>query len=74
MKIGDRLKISRKEIGMTQKEAEEQTKINRSTISNYESNKRMPNLENVIELANLYNVSIDWLTGRGTKKQHTFKD
>lgn len=45
------------------------TGISKSTIGNYERAKRNPSLENVIKLANFYQVSIDELVGRQIPKE-----
>lgn len=38
--------------------------VSDQTISNWERGKNEPNIENIIKLANIFNVSIDYLLGR----------
>lgn len=59
-----RLVYLRKQKGYTQYEVSEILNISRSTLSKYEKGTRIPNLEILIKLANLYNVSCDYLLCR----------
>ena len=54
----------RKVNGYTQSEVAELLNVSRSTLSKYEKGLLMPNIENLIKLADLYNVSCDYLLGR----------
>ncbi|WP_269793394.1 helix-turn-helix transcriptional regulator [Streptococcus mitis] len=38
--------------------------VNRVTYTNWEKGKREPSFENLIKLADLLEVSLDWLFGR----------
>ncbi|MBF9648054.1 helix-turn-helix transcriptional regulator [Streptococcus pseudopneumoniae] len=38
--------------------------VNRVTYTNWEKGNREPNFENLIKLADLLEVSLDWLFGR----------
>ena len=64
MGFGKRLKKIRKDRGYTQIIVEKITGIDRSTISAYERGERKPSYDNLIILARLYKVSIDYLCGR----------
>ncbi|MBW2672110.1 MAG: helix-turn-helix domain-containing protein [Deltaproteobacteria bacterium] len=72
MNFGNRLRQLRKEKGLTQAELAKLLSIGESTISFYESGKRQPDYETLIRIADLFNVSVDYLLGRtvldGTKK------
>ncbi|MFS9335227.1 helix-turn-helix domain-containing protein [Streptococcus peroris] len=59
-----RLKELRKEKKLTQKEIAEQIGIKRNTYSDWETGKNEPNFENLIKLADFFEVSLDWLFGR----------
>ena len=59
--LGDKIKKLRKSIGMTQKELAEATGIKRSTIGMGESNKQGTSNENLIRLAQVLNVTVDYL-------------
>lgn len=60
----DRLKTLRKEKKLTQKELAEQIGIKQNSYSDWETGKNEPNLENIVKLADLLDVSLDWLFGR----------
>jgi methanogenic corrinoid protein MtbC1 len=59
-----RIKELRKKYGMTQKEAAASLGIGQTTIANYENGTRVPDLGKVSEIADLYQVSVDYLLGR----------
>lgn len=61
-----RLVELRKVNGYTQWDVAEILNISRSTLSKYEKGILEPNLENLIKLADLYNVSCDYLLCRDT--------
>lgn len=59
-----RLKEVRIKRGLTQTELGEKLGVKQSTFTNWENGKREPNFEIVIKLADLLEVSVDWLFGR----------
>jgi transcriptional regulator with XRE-family HTH domain len=59
----ERLKKARKDKQLIQSEVSEITKIPRSTLANYETGRTEPDLETLGILADLYEVSLDWLLG-----------
>lgn len=62
--FGDRLKLLREDLGLTQKELASVLLISPSTIGMYEQNYRMPDSEMLIRIADLFKVSVDYLLGR----------
>lgn len=54
----------RQEKGLTQVELSKILSINQNTVSNWETNKSIPDYETIIKLANLYNVSLDFIFDR----------
>lgn len=65
MKIfGKRLREVRKSKKITQKELAEQIGISQKSYSHWENNKTFPSFENLVKLADLLEVSLDWLFGR----------
>lgn len=58
-----RLKKARQDYGLTQVEASKLLKIDKSTLAKYELGQREPNIELLVLIALLYDVSADWLIG-----------
>ena len=63
MNIGKRLRKLRIEHNLTQNEVSILTGIKRSSIASYELNEHLPPVDKLIQLANLYKVSLDYLCG-----------
>lgn len=65
MKIfGKRLREVRKSKKLTQQQIADEIGVNRGSYSNWEKGKREPSFENLVKLADLLDVSLDWLFGR----------
>lgn len=65
MKIfGTRLREVRKSKKLTQQNLADILNIKRATIAKWETGKNEPSFENLIKLADLFEVSLDWLFGR----------
>mgnify|MGYP003294334813 CR=1 FL=1 len=60
----NRLKLLRKSRGYTQVRVQMETGIEQALLSKYETGERMPTTESLIKLADLYNVSIDYILCR----------
>ena len=60
----ERLKEKRKRANLTQEKVAQILGISRSTYAYYETGKNEPDLKALIKLADLYETSIDYLTGR----------
>ena len=60
-KIGTFLKELRREKNMTQEQLSEKLNVNNRTISRWENARTMPDFDMMIELAKLYDVSIEEL-------------
>lgn len=63
-KYGERLKELREKYGYTQDELAKKLGTSRSRIANYEQGTRQPDFEMQETLADLFNVSLDYLFGR----------
>lgn len=59
MEIGQKLKDARVHSGLTQEVVAEKINVSRQTISNWENEKSYPDIVSVIELSNLYCISLD---------------
>lgn len=63
--LGERLKLAREKAGLKQIQVKERTQINNKTLSGYENNVSEPDINTLSVLADLYEVSLQWLsTGR----------
>lgn len=65
MKVfSERLKELRLKKGLTQTELGKKVGVKQNTFTNWENGKREPNFETIIKIADLLEVSLDWLFGR----------
>lgn len=72
--LSERLKHSRERKGLSQTEAARRININNKTLSRYEKGGSEPDLQTLKSLAELYGVTIDYLTGyRDTIKEEKEK-
>lgn len=60
----ERLKELRKEKGYTQEQMANILEIGQSAYAKWENDRTEPSFENLIKLADFFDVSIDWLFGR----------
>ena len=66
--IADRLRFTRIEAGLKQKDIAEKIKLNPTTYSGYENEVTVPPIEALIRIADFYQISLDYLTGRVDNK------
>lgn len=66
--LADRLKKCRKQKGYTQAQVAIYCDITEKTYQNYELKTRLPKIDVLVRLADLYSVSIDYLVGRNDNK------
>lgn len=64
MEFGDVLSELRQDKGIYQKELAKILNVSTSTISNYETNAHLPDFITILNIADYFNVSIDYLFGR----------
>ncbi|MDE7083261.1 MAG: helix-turn-helix domain-containing protein [Clostridia bacterium] len=62
-KFADRLKLLRIEKGLNQTELAEQLSVNQRSVSNWENSLREPSFEMLMKLAQILEVSTDYLLG-----------
>lgn len=67
MDFGEILKEKRKEMGITQKELAEKLNVSRSAISNWEIGRNYPDIQTIISISNLLDVSLDYLLNEDMK-------
>ena len=67
MTFGEKLKDARRSAGYSQEELAEKLAVSRSAIAKWETNKGMPDINNLKIIAQILNVSIDYLLDDGCK-------
>lgn len=68
--VGYRLKSLREEYSISQLKLAKNLNIANSTLSQYESDKRIPSDDIKKKIANYFNVSLDYLMGKSDVKTH----
>ncbi|MFZ4897298.1 helix-turn-helix domain-containing protein [Enterococcus durans] len=64
MNFGERLKQLRNSRGWTQSQFGEKINVTKASISGYENGTRSPDKETLVKIAEIFNVSVDYLLGR----------
>ena len=65
--IQDRIKLLRAGSGMTQEDLAKKLRVSKGAIGNYETGRRVPDMETLNAIADIFNVDMDYLTGRTTE-------
>ena len=71
--FGEKLQELRKKRNLSQKEVASRLGLHTKTISNYENDSVTPSVEVLIQLAILYNSSVDYILGL-SKRTHLYLD
>lgn len=66
--FGENLKQLRRSNHLTQKNIADSLEVTAATVLRWENNYKYPSIENLIKLAALYNVSLNYLVGLSRKK------
>ena len=61
MKIGNKIYQLRKLSGMTQEQLAEKLNISRQTLSKWENESNMPDIESIVHMSKLFQISLDEL-------------
>lgn len=64
VRCGDRIAHLREKRGLTQEELSVKLGISRAALSHYETNRREPDYDTLGNIANFFNISLDYLLGR----------
>lgn len=72
--LPERLKLKRKNRGLSQKEVAGILDVSPSIISAYETGERTPSVENILSLSYLYNCTTDYLLGRDSNESDELFD
>ncbi|MDF2713183.1 MAG: Xre family transcriptional regulator [Paenibacillus sp.] len=68
-RCGDRIAHLREKRGLTQEELSNKLGISRAALSHYETNRREPDYETLRNIANFFDISLDYLLGRTSDPQ-----
>lgn len=63
IKFGKRIREVRENAGYNQKEFGSLLNIKQSTLSAYETDRMQPTISALVKIAEMFNVSLDWLCG-----------
>lgn len=69
--IGYNIRKLRKQNGMTQEQLAQRLNLKRQTLSNYEIGKRVPDIYELIELSDIFAISLDELVGRNKQSKRS---
>lgn len=64
LQVGSRIKQHRNRMGLSAEAVSEMMRVSRNTVFGWESGRQLPAGPKMVQLANLYGVSIDQLLGR----------
>lgn len=71
MNIGHRITELREARSLTQEQLSSSLGISRAALSHYEKNRRQPDFDTLMKIADVFNVSIDYLFGRTARPEVT---
>lgn len=72
--IAENIKFLRQQHEWTQKELSHKLNISRSVITKWESNTVIPDISSLVDLSNVFNVSLDLLVGNRSFHEDLLKD
>ena len=61
MTLGEKIQLSRKKKGMSQEDLANLLNVSRQAVQKWESGASTPELNKIIEISNVFEVSLDWL-------------
>ena len=61
MIFSDKLQLIRKNKGLTQEELAEKLSVSRQAVAKWESGQGYPEITNLIQISNLFHVTVDYL-------------
>ncbi|RSJ78861.1 HTH-type transcriptional regulator ImmR [Streptococcus cristatus] len=68
MEFSERLKELRRQVGLTQVEVAEKLGISQPAYASWERGVKKPTQENLVKIAQILNVSVDYLVGNSEEK------
>ncbi|MCL2396962.1 MAG: helix-turn-helix domain-containing protein [Defluviitaleaceae bacterium] len=76
MTLGEKIQALRKQKGLSQEQLSEKMSVTRQAVSKWELDETNPDLDNIVQISNIFDVSIDYLLGKesATSRKHTIHD
>ena len=74
MNIADRIQYLRKQKGYSQEELADKVGVSRQAVSKWESEQTTPDLEKVIAMSELFEVTTDYILGRTNDSGRSLRD
>ena len=68
MEFAERLKTLRKQVKLTQAQIAEKLNISQQAYASWEKKKKKPTQDNLVKIAQILNVSVDYLVGNSEAK------
>jgi len=72
--IASRLSLARQQAGLSQAQAAKLLGFSRPTITEIEAGRRRVAVEELVSFSDIYDVSIEWLSGRDAEHADTVRD
>lgn len=67
MELSQKLQIRRKEMNLTQEEVANKIHVSRQTISNWETGRTLPDIDSLVLISDIYEISLDNLIKEDVK-------
>ena len=75
MVLGDQIVKLRKRVNLTQEQLAEKYDVSRQAVAKWENGESIPDIYKIIQIAELFNVSLDFLIlGKNVQRQRNEKD
>ena len=74
MNIAEKIKAARSRAGMSQQELADKLHVSRSAVAKWESDRGLPDIENLMAIARLFGMTLDELTGEGEAVSCTLRE
>ena len=74
MTIAEKIKAARKRAGLSQQELADQLYVSRSAVAKWESDKGLPDIENLKAIAKLFGMTLDELAGERDEVRCTLRE
>jgi len=65
MTVGEKIHVLRKQSGMSQEQLAEKITVSRQAISKWELGESLPDIDNIVQISKIFDVSTDYLLKQG---------